>query len=96
MNDRKKNIFGLAFPVFFFLVISSFNFFHTEKTPFEDQKCPACNLQHSTKAIELLNAYQPPLPEFSGFSPSEIIPFVIIDFNHQINSRSPPPTHLPI
>lgn len=62
MVKRRYLALKIAFPLFFFLVISSYNFFHTEKTPFEDQKCPACNFQHSIQGIELIILAEPPAP----------------------------------
>jgi hypothetical protein len=53
--------------VFLFLFISSANFFHTEKTPVEDEKCPACRLEKSTCSIEYVNALLPQIPEFNSY-----------------------------
>ncbi|PMP95530.1 MAG: hypothetical protein C0168_05530 [Candidatus Aminicenantes bacterium] len=90
MLSRKRKIFNLIFPVVFFLVISTANFFHTKRTPYEDQKCPVCNLQHSTQGIELINVFQPPIPEFTGFIKTENQHLPIINLNLPTNSRDPP------
>jgi hypothetical protein len=94
MFDRRKKVFSLALTIFFFLVVSCANLFHTEKTPFEDQKCPACNLQHSTQGIEFINVFHPPAPDFAGFLEKETNASYIINFNQGPSSRDPPYSNL--
>jgi protein-disulfide isomerase len=94
MLDRKKKLLRLAFPIFFFLVISSANFLHSEKSLFEDQKCPACRLQHSTQGLELINVFVPPAPEFAGFLAPDKNHLYIIGFELCSSSRDPSPSNL--
>ncbi|MGB7297382.1 MAG: hypothetical protein WBC70_17530 [Candidatus Aminicenantales bacterium] len=57
MIVQKGKALNAAFLVFFFLVISFANFFHTERTPFENDGCPACNLVKSTQATSQIHFF---------------------------------------
>ncbi len=60
MIKRKKKLFNLLF-LFLFLAVTLFiNFFHTEKTPKDDQYCPACRFQHSSLASNTINFFNLP------------------------------------
>lgn len=57
MIDQKKKIFNLAVFIFFLLITSFANFFHTEKSLFDNDQCPACNLQKSTKVTTQIHFF---------------------------------------
>lgn len=90
MLDRKKRIFSLGILFLFVLIISFANFFHTEKTPFENDQCPACNLQKSTQATSHIHFFHLPSPTFL-----EILQIIEYSYYSSIfifhsSSRAPP------
>jgi hypothetical protein len=90
MIDRKKQIFNLVILFIFVLIVSFANFFHTEKTPFENDQCPACNLQKSIQATNHINFFYLPSPTFL-----EILPIIEYSYYSSIlifhtSSRAPP------
>jgi hypothetical protein len=62
MGSQKKQILHLVVLLFFVLIVSSANFFHTEKGPVESNQCPACNLLKSTKATSHIHFFYLPSP----------------------------------
>ena len=90
MIGQNRKIFNLVILIFFLLTISFANFFHTEKTLFDDDGCPACQLLKSTQAtsqIQFFYLAEPALLEilqvFELFNYSYI--FIL-----NPTSRSPP------
>lgn len=86
----KGKVLNVAFLVFFLLTLSFANFFHTEKTPFEKDGCPACHLLKSTQATSQIHFFH-----FAEPVLLETLP--VIEFFHyshiavlQRSSRSPP------
>lgn len=86
----KGKLLNVAFLVFFFLTLSFANFFHTEKTPFEKDGCPACQLLKSTQATSQIHFFSLAMPvlletlpaiEFFHYSHIPVLPR---------SSRSPP------
>jgi hypothetical protein len=88
-DGRKRQGLSLL-GVFLFLFISSANFFHMEKTPVEDEKCPACRLERSTCSIEYVYAPLPQIPEFNSYLQIEDNHKYIFIFNTLTASRDPP------
>jgi len=90
MLDRKKQIFNLSILFLFVLIVSFANFFHTEKTLFEDKQCPACNLQKSTQATGHIHFFHLPLPTSFEILQIEESPDYIYIFIFHSSSRAPP------
>lgn len=90
MLNQKKQIFNLGILLFFFVIVSFANFFHTEKSPFEDDKCPACNLQKCTRATSHINFFHLPLPTFLEILQIEESSNYIYTFIFHSSSRDPP------
>lgn len=85
-----KRIFYVAILISFLLTTSFANFFHTEKNLFDNDQCPACNLQKSTKATTQIHFFH-----FAELALLEILQ-IIETFNYSYilvfhpSSRSPP------
>jgi hypothetical protein len=60
MRGKKESFLLIAFLVVFFAVSLLINFFHTEKTIFHKDNCPACNFLNSTFATGQINFFQIP------------------------------------
>jgi hypothetical protein len=54
MRSRNLRAIRLTVALLFFLIIVFVHFFHTEKGPFPDPFCPACQLQHSALSAALI------------------------------------------
>jgi len=90
MVNQKKRIFNLVILIFFLLITSFANFFHTEETPFESDQCPACNLQKSTQATSHIHFFHLPLPVFLEILEIEESSDYIFTFIFYSSSRAPP------
>jgi hypothetical protein len=90
MIDQKKKASNLVILIFFFLTISFANFFHTEKTLFDNDDCPACRLLKSTQATSQIHFFH-----FAQPALLEILQIIEL-FNYSYifvlypSSRSPP------
>jgi hypothetical protein len=60
MKGKKESSLQIAFLVVFFVVTLLINFFHTEKTVFHKDNCPACNFLNSTYATGQISFFQIP------------------------------------
>ena len=90
MIDQKKKIFNLVILIFFLLTTSFVNFFHTEKTLFENDGCPACNLLKSTQATSQIHFFhfaEPGLLEILQVVESSNYSYIFVLYP---SSRSPP------
>jgi hypothetical protein len=90
MANRKKRNVNLGILIFFLLSISFANFFHTEKSPLENDHCPACNLLKSTQATTQIHFFY-----MAELRLLEILPIIeSFHYSHitiiQRSSRSPP------
>lgn len=90
MADQKRNIIHFGILLFFLLSIAFANFFHTEKSPFENDRCPACNLLKFTQATSQIHF-------FHLAKPIRLETLPVIEFSHyshiavfQRSARSPP------
>jgi hypothetical protein len=90
MISRKKEIFHLVILLFFVLIVSSVNFFHTEKGPVESDQCPACNLLKSTQASSQIHFFHLPLPTFLEILQIEESFDYIYTLIFHPSSRAPP------
>jgi hypothetical protein len=90
MIKRHKKLLNVLFLVLFLLITASINLFHTEKSPWEDPRCPACAFQHSSVATAEFDFFL--LPTFSlleivkGIEFSEHTTLLTVS----ISARSPP------
>lgn len=90
MIGRKGKILNLLILVFFLSTISFANFFHTEKTPFDNENCPACQLLKSTQAtgeIHFFHLAEPALLEILPVIESPHYAYILV---LHPSSRSPP------
>jgi hypothetical protein len=90
MVNQKKQIFHLVVLLFFVLVVSSANFFHTEKGPVESEQCPACNLLKSTQATSHIHFFHLPSPAFLEILQIEESFDYLYTFIFRPSSRAPP------
>jgi hypothetical protein len=90
MKKRNSRLVRLGITLIFFLIVSFIHFTHTEKGPWSDIHCPACQLQFSFVSAALIIFLLLPLLIIQLF----LVPISKPEYESQvapmISSRAPP------